>query len=38
MSAVALYCCSGRSPELGVMVTMRESPRSGSSRPEPTIR
>jgi hypothetical protein len=26
MSAVALYCCSGRSPELGEMVTMRERP------------
>jgi hypothetical protein len=38
MSAVALYCCSGRSPVLGVMVTMRERPRSGSSSPEPTMR
>ena len=31
-------CRSGRSPELGVMLTMRDRPRSGQNSPEPTMR
>jgi hypothetical protein len=38
MSAVALSCRSGRSPVDGVMVAMRDSPRSGHSRPDDTMR
>ncbi len=34
ISAVALSCRSGRSPVDGVMVAMREVPRSGHSRPD----
>jgi hypothetical protein len=37
MSAVALSSRSGRSPELGVMLTMRDEPRSGHRIFEPTI-
>jgi hypothetical protein len=38
MSAVALSCFSGRSPVEGVMVAMRDSPRSGHSKPDDTMR
>ena len=37
MSAVALSWRSGRSP-LEVMLATRESPRSGHSTPDPTMR
>jgi hypothetical protein len=38
ISAVVFSCRSGRSPELGVMEAMRDKPRSGQNRPEPTMR